>query len=134
MWSNGVKTAFSKNYEKLSSGWMLRPRPPIASRGWSSAPRPPQWCVWITIHFFTQHVSQFRRFLILTIGLKGVKHPAGIMGIGQKLKKHLKHFFAKFQLSTSNGSWDISFQSWEISRSPRQCCQLKSKFLGIGIY
>ena len=34
---------------------------------------------------------------------------------GQKLKKHLKHFFAKFQLFTIYGFWDISFQSWEIS-------------------
>ena len=34
---------------------------------------------------------------------------------GQKLKKHLKHFFSKFQFSTIYRFWDISFQSWEIS-------------------
>ena len=34
---------------------------------------------------------------------------------GQKLKKHLKHFFAKFQFSTIYRFRNISFQSWEIS-------------------
>ena len=34
---------------------------------------------------------------------------------GQKLKKYLKHFFAKFEVSTIYRFWDISFQSWEIS-------------------
>ena len=33
----------------------------------------------------------------------------------QKLKKHLKHFFTKFQLSTIYRFWNILFQSWEIS-------------------
>ena len=40
---------------------------------------------------------------------------ASIWDYGQKLKKHLLHFFAKFQLSTVYRFWDISFQSWEIS-------------------
>ena len=33
----------------------------------------------------------------------------------QKLKKHLKHFFTKLQLSTIYRFWDILFQSWKIS-------------------
>ena len=32
IWSNGVKTAFfSENYEKLPSGWGLRPQTPVNS-------------------------------------------------------------------------------------------------------
>ena len=58
MWSNGVKQPFfSKKLRK------------IAQRLGAPHPDPRQQYVWITVHFFTQHVSLFRRFHILTIGL-----------------------------------------------------------------
>ena len=61
---------FSKNYEKSPSGWELRPQTPIAPGGWGLRPPDPGvWYLWISVHFFTQHVSQFRHFYILTIGL-----------------------------------------------------------------
>ena len=50
---------------------------------------------------------------------------------GQKLKKHLN-------TSLLNFSWLRFIVSeifhFEVGKSPRQCCQLKPKFVGIGIY
>ena len=63
----------------------------------------------------------FKFRLGLTLGLIRVRVTVWVNGggasswdYGQKLKKHLKYFFAIFQLSTIYGFWDISFQSWEI--------------------
>ena len=50
----------------------------------------------------------------------------------QKLKKHLKHFFTKVQLSTIDIFSEIFH--FKVGRSPQQCCHLRSNFLGIGIY
>ena len=64
-WSNRVKTAFF--FKKLRK---------IAQRLGVSHPDPHSlpidpglWYLWISVHFFTQHVSQFRHFHILTISL-----------------------------------------------------------------
>ena len=58
MWFNGIKIAFFS--KKLRN---------IAQRLGASPPDPRLWYVWITIHFFTRHVSQFKHVPILTIGL-----------------------------------------------------------------
>ena len=42
MWSNRIKKAFfSKNVQKLSSGWGLRLQTPIAAGGWGLRPQIP---------------------------------------------------------------------------------------------
>ena len=41
----------------------------IAQRLGAPPPDPRQQCVWITVHFFTQHVFQYKYFHILTIYL-----------------------------------------------------------------
>ena len=42
IWSNGIKKAFfSKNLQKSSSGWELRPQTPIAPGGWGLRPQTP---------------------------------------------------------------------------------------------
>ena len=57
MWSNGVKTAFFKNLQKLPSGWGLRPQTPV--------------CDIFEVQYISllKHVAQFRHFRFLTIGL-----------------------------------------------------------------
>ena len=65
MWSNGIKIVFfPKNYEKSPSGWGLRPQIPIASRVTPV-------CDTFELQYTSllKHVSQFRHFRILTIGL-----------------------------------------------------------------
>ena len=70
IWFNGVKAAFfSKNYENRPAAGGFAPDPHSLRRLGAQPPDPRQWYISNTVHFFTQHVFQFRHFYILTIGL-----------------------------------------------------------------
>ena len=69
MWSNGIEIAiFLKNYKKSQNGWGLRPQTPLASSGWGLRSHIPIGDPF-ELHYFTQLVSQFRRFHLWTFGL-----------------------------------------------------------------
>ena len=70
MWSNSVKTAFFKELRKIAQRLGASPPDPHSLRRLETPPPDPrQWYVWIAVHYFTQHVSQFRHFHILIVGL-----------------------------------------------------------------
>ena len=63
--SNGIKIAFffQKHYKKSPSG----PQTPIASGDWELRPQIPV-CDALVLHYFTQHISRFKRFCFSTFG------------------------------------------------------------------
>ena len=70
MWSNGDEAFFSKKLQKIAQRLGASPPDPNSLRRLGVPPPDPrQWYVWSTVHFFTQHVCQFRHFQILTFGL-----------------------------------------------------------------
>ena len=83
MWSIGIKIAFF--FKKLRSGRGLRPQTPLAFGGWGLRPQTPL-CDTFQLQYTSslKHVSKFRHFRILSIGLKG--HSGRFC---------LKNFFAK---------------------------------------
>ena len=69
MRSNRIKIAFFKKITKnppAAGSFAIRPH--IGSSGWGLGPRPPVWDTF-ELNKFTRHVSRFRHFAYLTLGL-----------------------------------------------------------------
>ena len=107
---------FSKNYEKLPNDWGLLPETPIASGGWGIRPQTPVCDTFQLLYTsLLKHVSQFRDFRVLTIGLSPLFDlvsscvPTPGQGFQSSIKRYLcPHKKSFFEVSDDVITCDLS--------------------------